>query len=96
MICGFGRTGTRLGLPDTMTSCPDAIIGSKNITAGFFPMGAVITGPELSDRLQAAAEAVEEFPHGFTCQRPPGRLRHRAEGDRRGDRTRGWPRTSSG
>jgi len=50
---------------------PDAIISSKNLTAGFFPMGAVILGPELTDRLQAAAEAIEEFPHGFTASGHP-------------------------
>ena len=41
------------------------------LTAGFFPMGAVILGPELSDRVQAAAEAIEEFPHGFTSSGHP-------------------------
>jgi adenosylmethionine-8-amino-7-oxononanoate aminotransferase len=50
---------------------PDAIISSKNLTAGYFPMGAVILGPELSDRMDAAAEAIEEFPHGFTASGHP-------------------------
>jgi adenosylmethionine-8-amino-7-oxononanoate aminotransferase len=50
---------------------PDAIISSKNLTAGFFPMGAVILGPELAERLQAASEKIEEFPHGFTASGHP-------------------------
>ncbi|MBT8476125.1 MAG: aminotransferase class III-fold pyridoxal phosphate-dependent enzyme [Alphaproteobacteria bacterium] len=65
VICGFGRTGNTWGC-ETYDFMPDAIIASKAITAGYFPMGAVILGPELSDRLQAASESVEEFPHGFT------------------------------
>jgi Adenosylmethionine-8-amino-7-oxononanoate aminotransferase len=70
VICGFGRTGNTWGC-QTYDFMPDGIISSKNITAGFFPMGAVILGPELADRLQAASEAVEEFPHGFTASGHP-------------------------
>ena len=70
VICGFGRTGNTWGC-ETFDYMPDAIISSKNLTAGFFPMGAVILGPELSNRLQAASEAIEEFPHGFTASGHP-------------------------
>ncbi|KFE36929.1 aminotransferase [Thioclava atlantica] len=70
VICGFGRTGNTWGC-ETYAFMPDAIISSKNLTAGFFPMGAVILGPELSDRMQAASEAIEEFPHGFTASGHP-------------------------
>lgn len=70
VICGFGRTGAMWGC-DSYDFMPDAIIASKALTAGFFPMGAVILGPELADRLQAASEAVEEFPHGFTSSGHP-------------------------
>ena len=70
MITGFGRTGSDWGC-QAYDFMPDAIISSKNLTAGYFPMGAVILGPELSDRLQAAADAIEEFPHGFTASGHP-------------------------
>ena len=70
VICGFGRTGEIWGSV-TYDFVPDAIISSKNLTAGYFPMGAVILGPGLSDRLQAAADAIEEFPHGFTASGHP-------------------------
>lgn len=70
VICGFGRTGNTWGC-QTYNFMPDAIISSKNITAGLFPMGAVILGPELADRIQAASEAIEEFPHGFTASGHP-------------------------
>ena len=70
VITGFGRTGNTCGC-ETYDFVPDAIISSKNITAGFFPMGAVILGPDLAARVQAAAEAIEEFPHGFTASGHP-------------------------
>ena len=70
VICGFGRTGNLWGC-QTYDFMPDAIISSKVLTAGFFPMGAVILGPDLADRVQAAAEQFEEFPHGFTASGHP-------------------------
>lgn len=70
VITGFGRTGNTWGC-ETYGFMPDAIISSKNLTAGYFPMGAVILGPELTGRLQAASEAIEEFPHGFTASGHP-------------------------
>lgn len=70
VICGFGRTGNTWGC-ETYGYVPDAIISSKNLTAGLFPMGAVILGPELAARVDAAVEAIEEFPHGFTASGHP-------------------------
>ena len=70
VITGFGRTGSDWGC-QAYDFMPDAIISSKNLTAGYFPMGAVILGSDLSDRLQAASDAIEEFPHGFTASGHP-------------------------
>lgn len=70
VITGFGRTGNTWGC-ETFDFMPDAIISSKNLTAGLFPMGALILGPDLAERVQAAAEAIEEFPHGFTASGHP-------------------------
>ncbi len=70
VICGFGRCGEVWGSV-AYDFVPDAIISSKNLTAGYFPMGAVILGPDLTDRLQAASDAIEEFPHGFTASGHP-------------------------
>ncbi len=70
VICGFGRTGQTWGC-ETYDFMPDAIISSKNLTAGFFPMGAVILGGDLAARIEAAVEAIEEFPHGFTASGHP-------------------------
>jgi adenosylmethionine-8-amino-7-oxononanoate aminotransferase len=70
VICGFGRTGHTWGC-QAYNFVPDAIISSKNLTAGYFPMGAVILGPQLTQRMQTASEAIEEFPHGFTASGHP-------------------------
>lgn len=70
VICGFGRTGNVWGC-QTYDFVPDAIISSKALTAGYFPMGAVMLGPDMADRLQAAIDPIEEFPHGFTASGHP-------------------------
>ena len=70
VICGFGRTGHVWGC-DAYGFVPDAVVASKAMTAGYFPMGAVILGEGLSDRLTRAARAADEFPHGFTASGHP-------------------------
>jgi len=65
VICGFGRTGELWGSLKYGIN-PDIVVASKVITAGFFPMGAVILSLEMTERLQKACSKYEEFPHGFT------------------------------
>ena len=65
VICGFGRTGNLWG-SQTYNLQPDMIISSKCLTAGFFPMGAVILNQQLAEEFVNISEKVEEFPHGFT------------------------------
>ena len=66
VICGFGRTGELWGC-DTYNIKPDIIISSKCLTAGYFPMGAVIVDKDFSDQFVEVSEKAEEFPHGFTA-----------------------------
>ena len=66
VICGFGRTGNLWGC-ETYNIKPDIIISSKCLTAGYFPMGAVIVNKELADEFTTISEDAEEFPHGFTA-----------------------------
>ena len=66
VICGFGRTGELWGC-NTYNIKPDIIISSKCLTAGYFPMGAVIVNKEFSDQFVEVSEEAEEFPHGFTA-----------------------------
>lgn len=70
VICGFGRTGKLWG-SQTFGIEPDILVASKCITAGYFPMGAVLLSPEMSDRLDDASRLVGEFPHGFTTGAHP-------------------------
>lgn len=66
VICGFGRTGFLWGA-DAVGQKPDIIVASKSISAGYFPMGAVMLSPEIDARASKACETWEEFPHGFTA-----------------------------
>jgi adenosylmethionine-8-amino-7-oxononanoate aminotransferase len=70
VITGFGRTGEMWGSVKYNVQ-PDAIVASKCITAGYFPMGAIILGPDLCDALTRVSEDAEEFPHGFTAAGNP-------------------------
>ena len=65
VICGFGRTGNLWG-SQTYNIFPDIIISSKCLTAGYFPMGAVIINKDFAENFINASEKAEEFPHGFT------------------------------
>jgi adenosylmethionine-8-amino-7-oxononanoate aminotransferase len=65
VICGFGRTGHLWGC-QTYGIEPDIIVASKCMTAGYFPMGAILVSEDIHEKLVAAAEEFEEFPHGFT------------------------------
>jgi adenosylmethionine-8-amino-7-oxononanoate aminotransferase len=65
VICGFGRTGQFWGC-QTYGIEPDIIVASKCITAGYFPMGAILVSEDIHQKLVSAAEEFEEFPHGFT------------------------------
>ncbi len=70
VITGFGRTGELWG-STTYGIEPDIIIASKCITAGYFPMGAVVLGDSMATRLHEVSAAAEEFPHGFTTAGHP-------------------------
>ena len=70
VICGFGRTGEMWGSL-TCDVEPDIVVASKVITAGFFPMGAVILSREMAERVERAVAPHEEVPHGFTTGAHP-------------------------
>ncbi|UWU25649.1 aminotransferase (plasmid) [Rhizobium sp. CB3060] len=65
VICGFGRTGSLWGTL-AVGQQPDIIVASKSMSAGYFPMGAVMLSADIDKRATAASEVWEEFPHGFT------------------------------
>ena len=70
VICGFGRTGRLWGC-QTYDIKPDILVASKCVTAGYFPMGALMVSKSIMDKLDEAAQEFEEFPHGFTTAGHP-------------------------
>ncbi len=70
VICGFGRTGRVWG-SQTYGIKPDILVASKCMTAGYFPMGAILVSEPIVNKLDRAAEEFEEFPHGFTTAGHP-------------------------
>ena len=65
VICGFGRTGKLWG-SSAVGQTPDIVVASKSMSAGYFPMGAVLLSSDIDKRATAASTVWEEFPHGFT------------------------------
>lgn len=67
VICGFGRTGKWFG-SDTFDLKPDLMPIAKGLTSGYIPMGAVMVGDRVADRL---IDDGGEFFHGFTYSGHP-------------------------
>lgn len=70
VICGFGRTGEFWG-SITYDIKPDIVVASKVITAGFFPMGAIVLSTEMADRVEKACAKYQQLPTGFTTGAHP-------------------------
>jgi 4-aminobutyrate---pyruvate transaminase len=70
VICGFGRTGELWGSIKYGIK-PDIVVASKVITAGFFPMGAVILSTEMAERIERACAKYQQLPTGFTTGAHP-------------------------
>jgi putrescine aminotransferase len=67
VICGFGRTGKWFG-SDTFDIKPDLMPIAKGMSSGYVPIGGVMVGDRVSDRLIADGG---EFFHGFTYSGHP-------------------------
>lgn len=70
VVTGLGRTGNLWGA-ETYDFVPDILVTSKALTSGYYPMAAVLLSPEMDRRLRHAADAYDEFPHGFTTGGSP-------------------------
>jgi len=70
VVCGFGRTGNRWGA-ETWGLRPDSMSCAKALTAGYFPMSAVLFGEDLHDDLVANSDEVGVLGHGFTYSGHP-------------------------
>ena len=70
VITGLGRTGSLWGT-ETFDIVPDIITTSKCVTAGYYPVGAVLPSGRITSELDSASDAMDEFPHGFTTAGNP-------------------------
>ncbi len=61
-ICGYGRLGEWYG-SQRFDYQPDIITCAKGLTSGYQPMGAVMFGPRIADKLNSTEEM---FLHGIT------------------------------
>ncbi len=61
-ICGYGRLGEWFG-SQRFDYQPDIITCAKGLTSGYQPMGAVMFGPRIADKLNSTEEM---FLHGIT------------------------------
>ena len=70
VICGFGRTGADFGcmLYDIE---PDLVTVAKGLTSGYMPLSGAIVGKKVYDVIEAAADRVGAFSHGYTYSGHP-------------------------
>ncbi len=65
VVCGFGRTGNRWG-SETWGLEPDSITSAKALTAGYFPMSALLMKEDFYSDIVRNADEVGVLGHGFT------------------------------
>lgn len=65
IVTGFGRTGKWFGL-DNWNVSADILVVGKGLTSGYFPMSAVLTRPEFTERME-----FDGFVHGYTFSGHP-------------------------
>ncbi len=70
VICGFGRLGVPFGC-DLYGIEPDLITVAKGLTCGYFPLSAAIVSKKVYDVMEAGADAVGAFSHGYTYSGHP-------------------------
>ena len=70
VICGFGRLGHPFG-SQAVGIEPDLVTLAKGLTSGYAPLSACLLTPKVWDVLEADAEALGVFGHGFTYSGHP-------------------------
>ncbi|MET4221998.1 L-2,4-diaminobutyrate transaminase [Bradyrhizobium sp. LB14.3] len=70
VITGFGRTGSMFGSEHYGIE-PDLITVAKGLTSGYFPLSAAIIGKKVYEVMEAGADKVGVFSHGYTYSGHP-------------------------
>ncbi len=65
IVCGFGRTGNWFG-KDTTNYAPGMMALAKGLSAGHFPISAVVMSAPVYEAVKAFNSAGGNFGHGFT------------------------------
>ena len=65
VLTGFGRTGNLWG-SETFGLTPDLMCCAKALTAGYFPVSAVLIGEPLYEAMLAQSDKIGLFGHGYT------------------------------
>ena len=70
VICAYGRIGYTFAC-NAYDYVPDIITSAKGLTSGYAPLSACLLTPKVWDVLEADAEALGVFGHGFTYSGHP-------------------------
>ncbi len=70
VVCGFGRTGNVWG-SQTWGLEPDSISCAKALTAGYFPLSALLIGEDFYQDMMLNSDDVGALGHGFTYSGHP-------------------------
>ena len=70
VICGFGRTGNMWG-SQTMDVQPDMLTCAKALSSAYLPISAVMLSERICQPLEAQAEKLGIFGHGYTYSAHP-------------------------
>lgn len=70
VICGFGRTGRYWG-SQTYDLSPDMLVCAKALTAGFFPMSAVLMTDPIYQAVADQSDRLGALAHGYTMAGHP-------------------------
>src|SRR5690606_31460131 len=65
VICGFGRTGNMWG-SQTFNMRPDMLTCAKALSAGMFPISAVMINARVFEAVAAQSDRLGAFVHGYT------------------------------
>ena len=70
VITGFGRTGAMFG-SDRYSIRPDLITLAKGLTSAYAPLSACLVGEKVYEVMEAGADRVGAFSHGYTYSGHP-------------------------
>ena len=68
VICGFGRTGNMFG-SHTYNIKPDILTCAKALSSAYLPISAVLVSEKVVAGVEAQAEKLGQFGHGYTYSR---------------------------